>query len=141
MCVGTARTVAAQGQAPYTALATHGFVLDGAGRKMSKSLGNTIDPSMIVHGGADKRLWPGHGVDVLRLWVASTEYANDMTLSPVVIGSCCCRRGGAAARARGTQGPTWSGSGRALHARPRQQKKWPRRIARFATRCGSFSAT
>jgi len=79
--------VAAQGTAPYCALVTHGFVLDAEGRKMSKSLGNVIDPSTIVLGGKDTKKWPGYGIDVLRLWVASTEYSSDISLSPVVIGT------------------------------------------------------
>ena len=122
--------VAAQGRVPYKALVTHGFVLDTGGRKMSKSLGNVIDPSTIVLGGKvrrgpwatrwifadpipaggagggtprmpqDLKQWPGYGVDVLRLWVASTEYVADITLGPVIVGTPL-----AAAWRTGARGP------------------------------------
>ncbi|KAI8366718.1 tRNA synthetases class I-domain-containing protein [Radiomyces spectabilis] len=66
-------------------LVTHGFTLDENGRKMSKSLGNTIEPSFITHGGKDKKKNPAYGSDVLRLWVASSEYTKDFTIGPTVI--------------------------------------------------------
>ena len=55
------------GVAPYRALLTHGFVVDGAGRKMSKSLGNVIAPQAVMD---------QFGADILRLWVAQTDYAG-----------------------------------------------------------------
>ncbi len=64
--------VAVYGQAPYKQLVSHGFTLDGNGNKMSKSLGNTIDPSDLV------RL---HGSDIVRLWVASVDYTEDVRIS------------------------------------------------------------
>lgn len=64
--------VSVTGVAPYKAVVTHGFTLDGEGRKMSKSLGNTIDPNKVM---AEK------GADILRLWVASCEYQADQRIS------------------------------------------------------------
>lgn len=68
--------VAVTKRAPYKAVLTHGFVLDGEGRKMSKSLGNTIDPNSLIN---------EHGADVLRLWVASTEFTSDVRISKEII--------------------------------------------------------
>ncbi|GBC92127.1 Isoleucine--tRNA ligase [bacterium HR15] len=62
--------------APYRMVITHGFVLDGEGRKMSKSEGNVVDPLEVVH---------QLGADVLRLWVASTEYFEDVRLSNEIL--------------------------------------------------------
>ena len=62
-------SVATKGTAPYKAVLTHGWVVDGEGRKMSKSLGNGIDPQEIVE---------QYGADVLRLWVASSDYHADI---------------------------------------------------------------
>ena len=55
---------------------THGFVLDEKGYKMSKSLGNVVDPKQIIEGGNNKKQQPPYGADVLRLWVASSNYAQ-----------------------------------------------------------------
>ncbi len=63
-------------QAPYRTVITHGFVLDGEGRKMSKSEGNVVDPMEVT-----QRL----GADVLRLWVASCEYFEDVRLSDEIL--------------------------------------------------------
>ncbi|KAJ1925916.1 isoleucine-tRNA ligase [Tieghemiomyces parasiticus] len=73
--------IATTGRAPFRKLVTHGFTLDAEGRKMSKSLGNVIDPRTVVQGGADRRRQPALGIDGLRLWVASTEYTKDVTVS------------------------------------------------------------
>ena len=62
--------------APYRTILTHGFTLDGAGRKMSKSLGNVISPQEIIK---------DHGADVLRLWVATVDFLEDMRLSPEIL--------------------------------------------------------
>jgi len=64
--------VASKGRSPYKAVLTHGFVLDGEGRKMSKSLGNVVDPLEVM----DKL-----GADILRLWVASVDYQADVRIS------------------------------------------------------------
>ena len=63
-------------QAPYREVVTHGFTLDGEGRKMSKSLGNTISPLDV----ADER-----GAELLRLWVSMVDYLEDMRLSPEIM--------------------------------------------------------
>ena len=65
-------SVAINGFAPYKGLLTHGFVLDGEGRKMSKSLGNTIDPLKVMN---------QYGADILRMWVASVDYTGDVRIS------------------------------------------------------------
>jgi hypothetical protein len=57
---------------------THGFVLDERGNKMSKSLGNVVDPRSVISGGKDERKEPAYGADVLRLWVASVDYSTDV---------------------------------------------------------------
>lgn len=68
------------GVAPYKTLITHGFVLDQEGKKMSKSVGNIISPSVVVKGGKNRQKEPAYGADVLRLWAASVEYSRDVNL-------------------------------------------------------------
>lgn len=68
--------------APFATVITHGFTLDGKGMKMSKSVGNTVDPQDVIQG---KRGVPKLGVDGLRLWIASAEYTSDLTMSNVVL--------------------------------------------------------
>lgn len=63
--------MATEGKAPYKEVLTHGFVLDGEGRKMSKSLGNVVAPQEIIK---------TYGADVLRLWAASVDYRNDIKI-------------------------------------------------------------
>ncbi len=63
-------------EAPFKAVLTHGFVLDGEGKAMSKSLGNVISPLDLI----DK-----YGADILRLWVASIDYRNDVSMSEEII--------------------------------------------------------
>jgi isoleucyl-tRNA synthetase len=65
-------SVATRGTAPYKAVLTHGFVVDGDGRKMSKSLGNVIYPQEVIK---------KYGADILRLWVASADYKADIRIS------------------------------------------------------------
>jgi len=64
------------GRAPYKALLTHGFVVDGEGRKMSKSLGNGVEPQTIFN---------TLGADILRLWVASSDYTSEITISDEIL--------------------------------------------------------
>ena len=64
------------GKPPYKALLTHGFTVDGQGRKMSKSVGNVIAPQQV----ADKL-----GAEIIRLWVASTDYSSEMTISDEIL--------------------------------------------------------
>lgn len=68
--------VATTGKAPYNSVLTHGFVVDGEGRKMSKSVGNTVAPSDIID---------VYGADVMRLWVSSADYQADVRLSKDII--------------------------------------------------------
>jgi isoleucyl-tRNA synthetase len=65
-----------RGRAPYDAVLTHGFALDGQGRKMSKSDGNTIDPLKVMD---------ESGADILRLWAASTDYFDDVRIGKEVL--------------------------------------------------------
>ncbi|ODV92506.1 hypothetical protein CANCADRAFT_56159 [Tortispora caseinolytica NRRL Y-17796] len=82
----TAVATAPQGtvpKAPYGTLITHGFTLDEKGQKMSKSIGNVIDPSDVINGNG-KKIKPT-GVDGLRLWVAQAEYGNDVAVSATIL--------------------------------------------------------
>jgi isoleucyl-tRNA synthetase len=65
-----------RGRAPYEAVLTHGFALDQNGRKMSKSIGNTVDPLAILN---------QSGADILRMWVASTDYFEDVRIGKEVL--------------------------------------------------------
>ncbi len=69
-------SVAVRGVAPYKAVLTHGFLVDEQGRKMSKSLGNGIDPLEVIE---------QMGADILRLWVASADYRSDVAASPNIL--------------------------------------------------------
>lgn len=73
-------SVASNGIAPYQTVLTHGFVLDEKGNKMSKSLGNVVDPLGIIEGGKNKKQEPPYGADTLRLWVSSVDYAADVRI-------------------------------------------------------------
>ncbi|MDR2339649.1 MAG: isoleucine--tRNA ligase [Deltaproteobacteria bacterium] len=66
-----------QGRAPYREVLTHGYVVDGKGKKMSKSMGNTVLPGELIK---------KHGADILRLWVASENYQDDIRVSEEIIG-------------------------------------------------------
>ncbi|AMA64847.1 Isoleucine--tRNA ligase [Candidatus Arsenophonus lipoptenae] len=63
-------------KAPYKEVLTHGFTVDGQGRKMSKSLGNTISPQDVMN---------NFGADILRLWIASTDYTNEIAISNEIL--------------------------------------------------------
>ncbi|MGE5454504.1 MAG: isoleucine--tRNA ligase [Methylocystaceae bacterium] len=69
-------SVAVTGKAPYRQVLTHGFVVDEDGRKMSKSLGNVVDPLKMIE---------EMGADILRLWVSSADYRNDVAASPGIM--------------------------------------------------------
>jgi isoleucyl-tRNA synthetase len=69
-------SVATKGHAPYKQVLTHGFTVDGEGKKMSKSLGNTIAPQHVTG-----KL----GADILRLWVASTDYRSEIAVSDEIL--------------------------------------------------------
>ncbi|NIE67679.1 isoleucine--tRNA ligase [Burkholderia sp. Ax-1719] len=64
------------GRPPYNALLTHGFTVDGEGRKMSKSLGNGVDPHEVAN-----RL----GAEIIRLWIASTDYSGELAISEEIL--------------------------------------------------------
>lgn len=78
-------SVAVNGIAPYKTVLTHGFVLDEQGRKMSKSVGNVVDPQVIINGGSNQNQQPAYGADVLRLWVSSVDYSGDVRLGSNII--------------------------------------------------------
>jgi isoleucyl-tRNA synthetase len=78
-------SVAVNGHAPYKRVLTHGFTLDEKGRKMSKSLGNVVDPAVLVEGGKNEKQEPPYGADVLRLWVSSVDYSADVPLGPGIV--------------------------------------------------------
>lgn len=78
-------SVAVNGTAPYRRVLTHGFTLDEKGRKMSKSLGNVVDPVVLVEGGKNEKQEPAYGADVLRLWVSSVDYSADVPLGPGIV--------------------------------------------------------
>ncbi len=69
-------SVAVTGEAPYRAVLTHGFVVDEQGRKMSKSLGNVVDPLKVI---------AQMGADILRLWVSSSDYRSDLAVSQSIL--------------------------------------------------------
>jgi len=69
-------SVGTRNKAPYRAVLTHGFVVDGQGKKMSKSLGNVISPQEITK---------QHGAEILRLWTSSADYREDMRISGEII--------------------------------------------------------
>ncbi|XP_075530712.1 isoleucyl-tRNA synthetase, mitochondrial [Dermacentor variabilis] len=82
-------SVALTGRAPYRKLYMHGFTLDAEGRKMSKSLGNVIDPETITKGGKDLKKDPAFGVDVLRWWVAAhTSNHENVPVAKHVLAEC-----------------------------------------------------
>ncbi|SPN76546.1 isoleucine--tRNA ligase [Brochothrix thermosphacta] len=68
--------VAINGKSPYKQILSHGMVLDGKGRKMSKSIGNTVDPNKIMN---------QMGADILRLWVSSSDYQADVRISDDIL--------------------------------------------------------
>jgi isoleucyl-tRNA synthetase len=69
---------ATRGRAPYQGVLTHGFTLDEKGEKMSKSLGNSVDPNEVTK---------AQGAEILRLWVALTDYAEDQRVGPTILQS------------------------------------------------------
>ncbi|NES07821.1 MAG: isoleucine--tRNA ligase, partial [Okeania sp. SIO2F4] len=78
-------SIATNGVAPYKTVLTHGFVLDENGRKMSKSLGNVVDPSIVIEGGKNQKQEPPYGADILRLWVSSVDYSSDVPLGKNIL--------------------------------------------------------
>lgn len=72
-------SVATEGVAPYRCVVSHGFVLDGNGNKMSKSLGNGIDPNKVIN---------VYGADILRLYTATVDYQSDVRISDAILKTC-----------------------------------------------------
>ncbi|XP_075985565.1 isoleucyl-tRNA synthetase, mitochondrial [Anticarsia gemmatalis] len=82
-------SVALTGKAPYKSIFVHGFVVDDKKRKMSKSIGNVIDPTTIIQGGKDKNNQPAYGVDTLRWWVAShSTQHSQIVISKKLLDDC-----------------------------------------------------
>ncbi|MBE7703498.1 MAG: isoleucine--tRNA ligase [Cyanobacteria bacterium SIG28] len=69
-------SIATQNKAPYKSVLTHGFVMDGEGKKMSKSIGNVVTPQEVIN---------VYGADILRLWAASVDYRNDTKIGDNII--------------------------------------------------------
>lgn len=69
-------SIATQGKSPYKSVLTHGFVMDGEGKKMSKSIGNVVTPQEVIK---------VYGTDILRLWAASVDYRNDTKIGDNII--------------------------------------------------------
>ncbi len=69
-------SIGSTGKAPYKAVLTHGFVVDAAGKKMSKSLGNVVSPQKVVN---------NLGADIIRLWTASSDYSAEMSVSDEIL--------------------------------------------------------
>ncbi len=78
-------SVATQGKAPYKTVLTHGFTLDEQGRKQSKSLGNVVDPMIVIEGGKNQKEEPPYGADILRLWVSSVDYTSDVPIGKNIL--------------------------------------------------------
>ncbi len=68
-----------RGRAPYKAVLTHGFVMDGEGRKMSKSAGNVVSPEDVAK---------QYGAEILRIWVASSDFTDDLRIGDEILNSC-----------------------------------------------------
>ncbi|XP_059533768.1 isoleucine--tRNA ligase, mitochondrial [Myotis daubentonii] len=75
-------SVAVRKRAPFRTVVVHGFTLGEKGEKMSKSLGNVIDPDVVINGGKDQSKEPPYGADVLRWWVAESNVFTEVTLGP-----------------------------------------------------------
>ncbi|MDR3073862.1 MAG: isoleucine--tRNA ligase, partial [Deltaproteobacteria bacterium] len=69
-------SIGARGVAPYREVLTHGYVVDGAGKKMSKSLGNVVAPQEVIN---------KYGAEILRMWVASVDYREDIRISQEIL--------------------------------------------------------
>lgn len=72
-------SIGTRGRAPYNTVLTHGFVVDGKGKKMSKSAGNVTSPQEVIN---------KYGADILRLWVSAEEYRDDIKISEEILRRC-----------------------------------------------------
>lgn len=75
-------SVAVRNKAPYKALVVHGFAVSEKGEKMSKSIGNVVDPDVVINGGKDSSVSPPYGADVLRWWVAESNVFSEVQIGP-----------------------------------------------------------
>ncbi|XP_048831281.1 isoleucine--tRNA ligase, mitochondrial [Brienomyrus brachyistius] len=80
-------SVAVRNKAPYRSLVVHGFALSEKGEKMSKSLGNVVDPAVVISGGKDPSVSPPYGADVLRWWVAESNVFSEVLIGPTALSS------------------------------------------------------
>uniref|UniRef100_A0AAQ5ZKZ8 isoleucine--tRNA ligase n=1 Tax=Amphiprion ocellaris TaxID=80972 RepID=A0AAQ5ZKZ8_AMPOC len=79
-------SVAVRNKAPYKSLVVHGFAVSEKGEKMSKSLGNVVDPDEVINGGKDPGV-PAYGADVLRWWVAESNVFSEVQIGPTALNS------------------------------------------------------
>uniref|UniRef100_A0A8C2X1S6 Isoleucine--tRNA ligase, mitochondrial n=1 Tax=Cyclopterus lumpus TaxID=8103 RepID=A0A8C2X1S6_CYCLU len=79
-------SVAVRNKAPYKSLVVHGFAVSEKGEKMSKSLGNVVDPDVVINGGKDPSV-PAYGADVLRWWVAESNVFSEVQIGPTALNS------------------------------------------------------
>ncbi|XP_035241238.1 isoleucine--tRNA ligase, mitochondrial isoform X4 [Anguilla anguilla] len=80
-------SVAVRNKAPYKALVVHGFAVSEKGEKMSKSVGNVVDPDTVINGGKDPSVSPPYGADVLRWWVAESNIFSEVQIGPNALNS------------------------------------------------------
>ncbi|XP_061481153.1 isoleucine--tRNA ligase, mitochondrial isoform X1 [Rhineura floridana] len=80
-------SVATRKKAPYKALAVHGFTVGEKGEKMSKSIGNVVDPDVVINGGNDHSTDPPYGANVLRWWAAESNVFTEVLIGPTVLNS------------------------------------------------------
>uniref|UniRef100_A0A8C5BPM0 Isoleucine--tRNA ligase, mitochondrial n=1 Tax=Gadus morhua TaxID=8049 RepID=A0A8C5BPM0_GADMO len=79
-------SVAVRNKAPYKSLVVHGFAVSEKGEKMSKSLGNVVDPQVVINGGTDPTT-PAYGADALRWWVAESNVFSEVQIGPTALRS------------------------------------------------------
>ncbi|KAL2099029.1 hypothetical protein ACEWY4_005509 [Coilia grayii] len=80
-------SVAVRKKAPYKTLVVHGFAVSEKGEKMSKSLGNVVDPEVVINGGKDPSSSPPYGADTLRWWVAESNVFSEVQIGPNALNS------------------------------------------------------
>ncbi|XP_048084422.1 LOW QUALITY PROTEIN: isoleucine--tRNA ligase, mitochondrial [Alosa alosa] len=80
-------SVAVRKKAPYKTLVVHGFAVSEKGEKMSKSLGNVVDPEVVINGGKDPSASPPYGADTLRWWVAESNIFSEVQIGPSALNS------------------------------------------------------
>lgn len=81
-------SVAMTNSAPYKSLIVHGFTMDEHGRKMSKSVGNVVDPETVIKGGKNQSKEPAYGADVLRFWSAQAQLQKSVLVGPSILEKC-----------------------------------------------------